>query len=285
MRSEPFEVGGVRPVTGVRCWPREPTGVAALVLAGSSGRVDEGRARALAGAGAVAEAVRWFGGPGQSSGPYDVPLELFFDRVAALRAEADRVVLVGTSFGAEAALLAGALAAEAGVRVEAVAAFAPSDVVWAGLRPDGTVTSHWTLEGRPVPSVPFDDRWRAESEPPAYVGLYRASRTRFAARLDAATIPVERIGEVVLVAGGDDLVWPSAAMAAAVAARREAHGLAARTVVVTDPEAGHRTVLPGETAVAAGVRMQRGSHEAADQRLGSRAWPHLCAVLAGPTPQ
>jgi len=53
---------------------------------------------------------------------------------------------------------------------------APSDVVWAGVRPDGSVTSHWTLGGAPLPFVPLVDDWVPGGEVPAFVGLYDASR-------------------------------------------------------------------------------------------------------------
>lgn len=61
------------------------------------------------------------------------PLELFLDRVSDLRVDSDRVVVLGTSFGSEAALLTGAVSDD----VDAVVAFAPSDVVWAGITTDG----------------------------------------------------------------------------------------------------------------------------------------------------
>ncbi|MFC6345621.1 hypothetical protein ACFP8W_26785, partial [Nocardioides hankookensis] len=174
----------------------------ALVLAGSSGRVDAARAELLAGHGVIAESIRWFGGAGQHDGPWDIALELFLDRVSALAQDCDRVLVLGTSFGAEAAMLTGALSEQ----VSAVVAFAPTDLVWAGVRSDGSVTSHWTLDGVPLPFVPFDDAWEPESEEPAFADLYRASRRRYAERVPAATIPVERIAELVLVAGGDDQV-------------------------------------------------------------------------------
>lgn len=129
-------------VEGVRWLPEAPTGVGALVLAGSSGRVDSARAELLARHGVVAESVRWFGGPQQHDGPWEIPLELFFERVDGLAQECDRVLVLGSSFGSEAALLTGALCS----RVDAVVGFAPSDVVWAGYRSDGTATSHWTLD-------------------------------------------------------------------------------------------------------------------------------------------
>jgi dienelactone hydrolase len=268
MRSE--HLSGIE---GVRWIPERPSGTAALVLAGSSGRIDSARAELLARHGAVAESIRWFGGAGQNEGPWDIPLELFLDRVSDLSRVADRVLVLGTSFGSEAALLVGAHSPH----VSAVAAFAPSDVVWAGLRPDGSVTSHWTLGGSPLPYVSFVDDWEPDTDPPAFVGLYEECRRRFPEAASAAAIPVERIAELLLVAGGDDHVWPSLAMAEAMKRRRDDRGLP--TTLVSDPDAGHRTVLPGETPAAGGVRMRRGGTDESDRRLGSAAWADLTSLL------
>lgn len=272
MREEPT-VG----IDGVRFVPDAPTGTGALVLGGSSGRIDGPRARLLAEEGVLAESVRWFGGPGQHDGPWEIPLETFLDRVAELRRDCDRVLVLGTSFGAEAALLTGALSDGVDARVDAVAAFAPSDLVWAGVTGDGRVTSHWTRRGEPLPFVPFDDTWQADTDPPSYDGLYRRSRKRFADRVPGATIPVERITELLLVAGGDDRVWPADAHAHHISTRRAAHGLT--TALVTDPKAGHRAILPGEPVVTAGMRMQRGGTEEADRRLGRAAWAAILRLL------
>lgn len=156
--------------------------------------------------------------------------------------------------------------------------FAPSDVVWAGVTADGRVTSHWAYGGAPLPFVAFDDDWRPDEDPPAYVGLYRRSRARFADDVPAATIAAERIPEVVLVAGGDDRLWPAVEHAQLIRDRRAAHGLA--TTLVTDRDAGHRAVLPGEPVVAAGARMQRGGTEEADRRLGRAAWAEISRLVA-----
>lgn len=260
-------------IEGVRCLPAAPSGTGALVLGGSSGRVDDARARVLAGEGVLAESVRWFGGPDQHDGPWEIPIETFLDRVADLRRDCDRVLVLGTSFGAEAALLTGSSCDD----VDAVVAFAPTDVVWAGVTGEGRVTSHWTRDGEPLPFVPFDDTWQADTDPPSYDGLYRRSRERFGDRVPGATIPVERIAALVLVAGGDDLVWPAADHARRITERRAAHGLA--TTLVVDPEAGHRAILPGEPVVTAGMRMQRGGTEEADRRLGRAAWTEILRLL------
>lgn len=257
-----------RPRTGVLC------------LAGSSGRVDTDRARLLAGLGAVTESIQWFGGPGQQPAPFEVPLELFGARIEALARECDRIIVVGTSFGAEAALVV----ASHTHTVDAVIAFAPTDVVWAGVRPDGSQTSHWTRGGIPLPFVPFDEEWEPDTDPPACVELYRRSRAASLTRTVAAHIDVTRTPEIVVIAGGDDQVWPSVESARRIEQRRAAAGLS--TVVVTHPLAGHRTVLPGEPVVAGGIHMARGGSPEADRALGQRAWAAIVSVVApSPSPE
>lgn len=258
---------------GARFTPGSPTGVGVLVLAGSRGAADEDRARVFAEHGAIAETIQWFGGPGQQPGPWEVPIETFQARVAALAADCSRVLICGVSFGAEAALVT----ASHTTAVDGVIAFAPSDVVWAGITEDGRQTSHWTIGGATVPWVGFVDDWQATTDPPVFADLYRVSRDADPAAVAAATIPVENIPTVVQVVGGDDLVWPSTVHATAIAARRAAHGLA--TTTVSDAAAGHRAVLPGEQPVTGGVRMQRGGTDLANRALGSAAWREILPLL------
>ena len=244
-----------------------------LVLAGSSGRLEVERADLFARNGALAHAIRWFGGVGQRPVPHEVPLELFLDEVALLRASCDRVAVIGTSFGAEAALLAATRTA-----VDVVIAIAPTSVVWPGIH-EGTWSSHWTENGTPLPWVPFAEDWTADTDPPEFHGLYEESLDRDPDAANAAAIPVERItGDVVLVAGADDRVWPSTRAADEIAARRSAAGR--ETTVLRHPRAGHRIVLPGETPASGGRRMARGGTPAADAELGVAAWEALRRRLA-----
>ena len=257
--------------------PTEPNGTGVLLLAGSSGRVETARAELLAAHGVRVRAMRWFGGEGQRPAPHEVPIELFIGQIDLLREECDRVVVFGTSFGAEAALLAATLSP-----VDAVIAVAPTSVVWAGAH-DGAWSSHWTLAGEPVPFTRFDPHWVPDADPPAFRGLYASSLERFPERASAARIPVERIaGEVLLVVGGDDQVWPSDAFAQEIAAARRSAGVV--TTVVRHPDAGHRLLLPGEDPVAGGTRMVRGGSAAADAELGERAWPEILRVLGARPP-
>lgn len=258
---------------GVRWVPEQRVGAGALVLAGSSGRIDEERAKLFASHGCVAESIRWFGGRGQHDGPWDIPLETFFRRIEDLQRTCDRVYVIGSSFGAEAALLCGAHLPD----LAGVIAFAPSDVVWAGYDGGDRETSHWTLNGERLPYVPLDWRQDVRESPPRFRPVYEQSRRTFADRVPAATIAVDRIERLILVAGGDDQVWPSVMHADRIQALRQATGRP--TMVVTDPGAGHRTILPGESVVTRGSLMQRGGTETADRQLGARAWDAITALL------
>jgi hypothetical protein len=246
------------------------TGV--LVLSGSSGRVESARCDVLAGLGATAASYRWFGETVDR-----VPLESFDEALSTLHDRCDRLVVLGTSRGAEAALLLGARHVE----IDAVVAISPSHVVWAALSTERPQRSSWTSAGEPLPFVPYDDGWEPETTPPEYVGMYEQSLETYADRVPGARIPVERIeGEVLLVAGGDDRLWPSCDMAEEIVARRDAAGLA--TAYVTHPRAGHRVLLPGEAPPAPSHLVHGGSPDA-DAALGRLVWPHLAALLADPS--
>lgn len=252
-------------------------GTGALVLAGSSGRLDVGRADLLASRGVTALALRWFGGDGQPSVACEVPLETFTDAIDLLARECERIVLIGLSYGAEAALLTACVDG----RVDGVVALAPTDVTWEGQHQedDDPRRSKWTYLGRPVPFVPLDRGWVPASASPAFIEHYEHSRSLAAGEVvEAATIPVERFrGEMVLVAGGDDQVWASSRAAGRIVDRRARSGLT--TVVVEDPRAGHPVVLPGETPPDPRRPYQVGGDADAPRRLGAMAWPHMRTVL------
>lgn len=245
--------------------------VGVLVLSGSSGRVEADRCRLLAAQGMTALSYRWFGDALDL-----LPLESFADHLALLHERCERLAVIGTSRGAEAALLLGALHPE----IDAVVGVSPSDVAWAALSEERPQRSSWTLAGEPLPFIPYDDSFPTEGEPPAYVEMYCHSLELYADRVPAARIPVERIGgEVLLTAGEDDLLWPAALFADLVRRRRAVAGLA--TAVVSHPEAGHRVVLPGETPAPARTDLAHGGTPAADAELGARVWPVLLRALRG----
>src|SRR5579875_359145 len=122
---------------GLLVIPEKQCGTAVLTISGSSGRIEDDRARVLAAHGALAMSIRWFGGPGQPSGPRLVPLETFTDALDRLAPECEWLVIAGTSFGAEAALLVAAQ----DERVDGCIGFAPSAYVWSYVGPDGLQVS------------------------------------------------------------------------------------------------------------------------------------------------
>lgn len=243
-----------------------PTGV--LVLSGSSGRVEVARCDVLAAAGATALSYRWFGESVDL-----VPLESFETPLSWLHERCERLVVMGTSRGAEVALLLGALHPE----VDAVVGVSPSHVVWASLSGERPQRSSFTRGGEPLPFVPYDDDWQPDTEPAEHLGQYLSSLERYADRVPAARIPVERIeGRVLLSAGGDDRLWPALDSCDEVELRRRAAGRP--TTVVTHPAAGHRLLLPGEEPPPPS-HLVHGGTLAADRELGALLWPHLLEVL------
>lgn len=253
--------------------------VGVLVLAGSSGRVEVDRCRLLAGEGMTAASLRYFGAPGVPEQLDRVPLETFEDVLAMLHERCDRLAVVGSSKGAEAALLLAAAYPE----IDSVVGLAPTDVVWAALSTERPQRSSWTRAGEPLPFVPYDDDWEPVTDPPRFVEGYRRSLETYADRVPAARIVVERIGgDVVLAAGGDDAVWPSVEFAHRIEQRRAAAGLA--TTVVTAEEAGHHVLLPGEVPPPPRPDLARGGTPVADAGLGRSLWPILLDALRGDSP-
>ncbi|MEY9928229.1 dienelactone hydrolase [Catenulispora sp. GP43] len=275
--SEPWE--------GVLCEPEGGSEAGVVVVSGSSGRVLRERARILAEQGLTALAIRWFGGPGQRSGIWELPLETFTEAVDFLsaRGAARRIGIVGTSKGAEAAMLT----AIRDPRVDAVVAISPTAQVWGnvGPGPDGERTpyhSSWTWGGEPLPFVPYDDAWwdTAPPRPRAVRGLYELSEKTFADQIAPAAIPVEQArAELLLVAGGEDRMWPSMTYALRLAERRRAAGRTVR--LISHGDAGHRVLFPGEAGHAASEEFDYGGSEEADRRLGAQAWPLVVGALRG----
>jgi dienelactone hydrolase len=252
--------------------------LALLVLSGSSGRVEADRARVLADHGIAALAAPWFGVPGLPDTPRRVPLESLVPHLDRLATLAPRIGVLGTSFGAEAALLL----ALRDPRVAVVAALAPTSVVWdtADLDDDDRPVrdAKWTWQGRPLRGVPYVDQ-TAGGEYPDARAVHEAS---LAACADPSPyeIPVEEIaGEVLVSAGGDDRVWQAQRFSEQIVARRRAAGR--DTTYVFHRDAGHRVVLPGEDPAPDRPGFPRGGTPGADAEHGRAVLAALRAHQIG----
>ena len=166
-----------------------------------------------------------------------------------------------------------------------VIAISPSSVVWGNIGPgrDGISwpeRSSWSLKGIPLPFVPADTNWAREyvERLVSYRGLFEKSLKTFESEVDAATIPVEKAaGDVFLIAGGDDALWPSLPFATSIVRRRSEAGKA--TNLVSLPGAGHRVLLPGESTARSALHAHGGEEEA-DSKLGQKAWKLIRKALS-----
>ncbi len=193
--------------------------------------------------------------------------------------------------GGELALLAGATYPEVG----AVVGWAASGVVWPGLGDDGHVGGPaWIRGGVEVPYAVPDELPPGAGRSGEAIYL----RSTFAAALadgrsESASICVERIhGRLMLIAGGDDRLWPAAAFAEAVIGRlvEQSHQVPVRYLHY--PAAGHMAgrppglpaLPPAPPHPADGRRYHLGGTAAADAASGADAWPRVVSFLAQASP-
>lgn len=202
--------------------------------------------------------------------------------------DASQVALVGVSKGAELALL-GAVNFD---WVAAVAAFAPSHVVWEGIPPDGArewiAKSSWTVKGRPAPFVRWSraaerrgDSARAATGVSRLTEVHLESLVEYASDIEAARLPVERSrAAFFLVAGQDDGMWPSAYSAEQLQARLRARS-GQETQVELFP-AGHQILGTGwgpTTAFHRLTGLRHGGDARLDAEAQAAAWPKFLEFL------
>ncbi|HEX5441988.1 MAG TPA: acyl-CoA thioester hydrolase/BAAT C-terminal domain-containing protein, partial [Ktedonobacterales bacterium] len=171
----------------------------------------------------------------------DIPLEYFKTALdwMSVRPEVrgERCALLGTSRGAELALLLGATFPQVG----AVIAYAPSGVLWGAV---GATGPAWTYRGEPLPIVPDCVPPELDAVISARVPISAAEWYLYnledEAALGPATIAVERIaGPVLLISGEDDQMWPSTLMAERIMRRLADHRFAWPYRHLRYPGAGH----------------------------------------------
>lgn len=207
----------------------EPAG-AVLLIGGSLGGITNETVRtaeALQQRGISVLAASYFGAPGQPANLERIPLETF-DRaltwlIAQPEASDDRLAVMGTSKGAEAALLIGLRHPE----VRAVIAAAPSSAVWPGINWDSVnalnADSSWTSDGEPLPFLPY-----ASFHPSILVGnlgrLYKNAVNRLDEHPEAAIAIEDLQASVLLVCGELDRLWPACQMSRQLRERAGAAG-------------------------------------------------------------
>jgi len=255
-----------------------------VLLHGSDGEPLDRTATLLAEAGFAAAAVQYFGAGADVRDHLDeVPVEGLGSVTTAL---ADHAAVAGESVGLYGASKGAELALVAGVHLDDVAAVVSvggSNYVWEGLHRDWspTGTSSWSVDGEPLPYVPFAPADApGESIRASYESAFDHADPGIAA---AATIPVEEIGAPLLfVTGERDRMWPSTPYAEAAMARLEERGYEHATRHLSFAEAGHAIGPPGprlDELDEQTLEMLGGTLEGA-RTAAEEGWPEIRSFLA-----
>ena len=213
-------------------------------------------------------------------------IDIRVDQLADLRAALDgmqgidieRFGLIGASKGAEFALIA----ASRYDWIDAVVAYAPTDVVWEGwgletIEAEGTRSS-FSFGGEPLAFMPYRGFTEGLLAGPGMADLraiHENGRTDNPEREATARIAVDHYdGALMLIAGDKDAQWNAARAARNIAASRTGAGL--ETELLLYPEAGHDLVGDG------GSRNdpRSGGTPEADASARADAWPKVVAFLS-----
>src|SRR5689334_537266 len=268
--------------------PGEGSHPGVIVLGGSSGGIREPLAALLASRGCAALALAYFGVEGLPTQLADIPLEYFetaLDWMAARpEVRGERCALLGTSRGAELALLLGATFPQVG----AVIAYAPSGVLWGAVGASGPA---WTYRGESLPVVPDRVPPELDAAISARVPISAAEWYQYNleddAALEPATIAVERIaGPVLLISGEDDQMWPSRLMAERIMRRLADHHFAWPYRHLRYPDAGHLIGLPWQPTTVNSRRhltvdatFAYGGTPARQAHANADSWEHVLESL------
>ncbi|MEU0478827.1 acyl-CoA thioester hydrolase/BAAT C-terminal domain-containing protein [Streptosporangium sp. NPDC006013] len=237
---------------------------AVITLSGSGGGINEEEAELLASRGFVCLALACFNYPGRPDDLFELPIEYVATAVEWLAAldevRPGAIAVKGQSRGAELSLLVGAHVPG----VKAVAAVVPTGYVWGSFTSDGRDGAAWTLAGRPLPAVLGEGLVPGRSVETAG-GIAAAPGFRAAIEstgendLEKAAIPIEQFdGPVLLLCGGDDLMWDSVELSDVLLSRRRAAGAPAATRRLVFPGAGHNLGLPFTPVVTTTVHPVNG---------------------------
>lgn len=238
-----------------------------VTFGGSEGGLSSGEYAAMywASRGYAALGLAYFNATGLPDYLTEVPLEYFEKAFAWVDArpevDATKLAVMGGSRGGELALLLGA----SFPRVSAVIAEVPSGVSWGSPMLDGSETSSWTFRGEKLAFIPYSNaaagQWTTPTgaKAPAETPVFRDALAKAApAAREAAAFKVEKTnGPILMLAGGDDQLWPSCDLAKIAMDRLVANGHDKRFAddSVCYPDSGHAsTGLPGTpTALSTAV--------------------------------
>ncbi|HXZ08304.1 MAG TPA: acyl-CoA thioesterase/bile acid-CoA:amino acid N-acyltransferase family protein [Paraburkholderia sp.] len=197
-----------------------------LVVGGSDGGVNAGKAAWLAGHGYAALALAYFRFDNLVRDLENIPLEYFGEAIEWTMKRPEilptHIGVMGTSRGGELALQLGSMYPE----IKAVVAYVPANVRYAACCGGTEVPYAWTWHGQPLPYMNMRNR----NDPTDLVN---------------AEIPVERTqGPILMIGAEDDGVWESSRMVDEAAGRLKHAHFPYAVEVMKYPHAGHRAGTP-----------------------------------------
>jgi dienelactone hydrolase len=257
-----------------------------LVLGGSEGGIPEDKAALLASHGYATLALAYHGVVSLPKTFVEIPLEYFATALEWMRRqeqiEPSKLAVVGVSTGGELALLLGATFPS----VKAVVGYVASGVVYQG-RDMKHQRSSWSWQGKPVPFVPYYSTpgmalrflWSGITHIPTPLLPMHAGYLSDQRLVAPASIPVEQIqGPVLLFAGQEDQIWPSATFAEMVTKRLREHQHPYPDRQVSYEHAGHLFPIPNLPMPFMLARMLGGTPQG-NARAASDGWSQMLLFL------
>lgn len=251
-----------------------------IVLAGSSGGYWLEPAALLAGHGLVTLALAYFGVPGLPDDLIDIPLEYVQRAIAwmATRPEVDPgpISVMGASKGGELALLLAATVPGVGRTV----AYVPSGQTHGWGDPEA-LSACWTWRGEPLPFAVMDRGGNHFVDGRLSIRAGYESTIADPAEAERTAIRVENAaGPLLLISGGDDLMWPSTPFSERAVARARAGGVTATHL--SYPRAGHAIGTPNRPGhPLPGDFFALGGTPQANAAASRDAWKQVVAFLTG----
>lgn len=166
-----------------------------------------------------------------------IPLEYFEKAIDYIKSrpeiEGKKIVLMGSSKGAEVSLLIAATYTD----IDGVIVEAPSSVVFQGF--SGSSTSSWSVKGESIPCVKYVPYDYSTITGYVYIEMFKLCLEQ-KDQVEKASIPVENInGPILLLSGTDDTMWPSADMGEAIINRLEENNFEYYYKHIIYDDAGH----------------------------------------------
>ena len=247
---------------------------AIISLGGSEGGFDRSYAALLASHGFPVLALGYFGTENLPKDLERIPIETV-DRAVEWLAkqqgvDSSRIVVLGRSKGAELALVAAAN----GPRIKGVIAIAPSSVIWEGISQSKESLSSWTVGGKDIPFAPYV-KSEEYIKSRRLIDLYDPSFDKAPVE---SHIAVERIaGPILLIAGKNDLLWPSSRMADAIATRLAAKNFKYKVLNRQWDNVGHHVGSVPNRPTADSVRL--GGTPQSISKAQFEAWREIIVFL------